>query len=228
MNRLLRTAPTLLAVIAGSVAIAGPAAAGPTRDLTTARAACTSAVDERVASLNVGAARLASAKHLSEGHRATVNDLVTTTKAGLADLRTKIDADADAASLKTDCAAVVGLRVYALSIPKVHGAVAADDETYIAGRLHLLGGKLAAAIGKANGRGDVAGATAKLTELNNTLGDVDAKLGGLGDRLLAVAPSDWDANHAVLSPLIATLRTVHGELVTAAAAARAGFGDLAR
>src|SRR6058998_2463992 len=126
-------------VIAAGVAVpltaasAGAATTSTTvksRDLTTERQRCESMIDARLTELTKLDGRVADAKNLTDAHRQAVTDINSHARAGLTDLKTKIDQDNDPAVLKQDCQSiVVDYRIFALRAPQEHLTVAADAES---------------------------------------------------------------------------------------------------
>ena len=226
----MNTKHTLLALgvgMIGVVTFAGTANAAPV-DLTTAKAKCDASIAERVAELDKLSARVNGAKALTADHKTTVGGILSASKSGLTDLRTKIDADTDAATLKADCGQITaGFRVFALRAPQVHLALTGDRQAAGLAKSNTIVPKLEAAIQKASANGkDVTDATAKLADMKAKLADATSLLNGLVDTELAVTPEQWNANHGVLATAMTSLKTSQADLKTAVADAKAIVADL--
>lgn len=220
---------TLAVAIVGVLTLAGTAsAARPAVDLTVAKAKCDAAIAERVVELDKLNGRVDAAKALTAGHKATVGGILATSTSGLTDLKAKIDADTDAATLKADCGQItVGYRVYALRAPQVHLALVGDRQSAVLARGTTIAGKLDTAIQKAAAAGkDVTDATAKLADLRAKLADATAQLNGLVDHELTLTPEQWNADHTVLGATMQALNTSQADLRAALADARAIILDL--
>jgi hypothetical protein len=226
----MNTKHTLMTIgvgIVGVVTLAGTASAAPI-DLATAKAKCDTAITERFGELDKLSARVSTAKALTADHKATVGGILGTSKSGLTDLKAKIDADTDAATLKADCGQITaGFRIYALRAPQVRLALAGDRQATVLAKGGTIVPKLEAAIQKAatNGK-DVTDANAKLDDLKAKLADATGLLNGLVDNELTVTPDQWNANHGVLSGAMQSLKTSQADLKTALADAKAIIADL--
>jgi hypothetical protein len=203
----MNTKHTLMTIgvgIIGVVTFAGTANAAPI-DLTTAKAKCDTAITERVAELAKLTSRVSTAKALTSDHKTTVGGILSASTSGLNDLKAKIDADTDAATLKADCGQIA--------------TVLAKGNTIVP--------KLEAAIQKASTNGkDVTDANAKLADLKAKLADATGLLNGLVDNELTITPEQWNANHGVLSGAMQSLKTSQADLKAALADAKAIIADL--
>jgi hypothetical protein len=197
-------------------------------DLTAAKARCDAAIVVRQAELSKLTHLADAAQALSSGHHSTVVSMLSTSTSGLAALKTKIDGDTDAATLKTDCQSIMtGYRVFALRSPQVHLAIVGDRESALVGKGNTAATKLDAAIQKAAGNGkDVTDATAKLADMKAKLADAASLLNGVVDHELTFTPDQWNSNHDVLKSSGTALRSAGDDLKTAFADAKAIVADL--
>jgi hypothetical protein len=226
----MNTKHTLMAFgvgIVGVVTLAGTASAAPV-DPTAAKAKCDAAIAERVAELDKLSARVGTAKALTADHASTVGGILAASKSGLTDLKAKIDADTDPATLKADCGQItVGYRIYALRAPQVHLALTGDRQSAAVTKSNTMVTKLDAAIQKAAANGkDVTDATAKLADMKAKLADASGLLAGVVDNELAVTPDQWNANHSVLASAMQSLKSSQTDLKAALADAKAIIADL--
>ncbi len=215
--------------LVGILAFAGTASATrPTGDLSAAKAKCDAAVAQRTTEIDKLTTRANSAKNLTADHHATINSFLSTSRSGLVDLQARIDADTDAATLKTDCQNVASVfRVFALRSPQVHLAIVGDREAAVLAYGNGLVTKLDVAIQKAAANGkDVTDATMKLVDLNAKLADATSLLSGVVDTELALTPDQWNADHNLLSTTTTALRTAQQDLLAALADGQAIVADL--
>jgi hypothetical protein len=226
----MNTKHTLMTIgvgIIGLVTFAGTANAAPL-DLTAAKAKCDTAITERLTELTKLTTRVNGAKALTADHKSTVGGILSASTSGLNDLKSKIDADTDGATLKADCGQITaGFRIYALRAPQVRLALAGDRQATVLAKGNTIVPKLEAAIQKAatNGK-DVADATAKLDDMKAKLADASNLLNGVVDSELTVTPEQWNANHGVLSGPMQSLKTSQADLKAALADAKAIIADL--
>jgi hypothetical protein len=196
-------------VVAGALTLgvgvgAAPAnAATPTtsgRDLTAEKARCTTMIDVRLTALARLDTTLSGAKQITDAHRSTQTSSNTAAASGLGSLKTKIAADADAATLATDCKSIVeGYRVFALRAPQTHIVIAGDAESAAVTALNAAVPKLSDAIDKAAAAGkDVTAARAALADLQIKVADAATQANGVADAVIGLVPADYNANHGVL------------------------------
>jgi hypothetical protein len=199
-----------------------------TVDLVKVKARCDAAIDERQVKLDEMTKRVEGAKELTSAHRDALNSTNSTSKSGLADLKTKIDGDTDGATLKTDCESIYsGFRIFALRAPQMHLAITGDREGALITKGNTVETKLSAAIATAASKGkDVSDAQAKLTDLQAKLADATSQLNGVVDNLLTFTPAQWNANHDVLKASVASEKTVRDDVKAAFADAKAIVADL--
>jgi hypothetical protein len=221
--RTLVTTTTIAGLAAGALVgglLAGPAGAAPPA-LDKAKADCTAAIVARFGELDRLTVEVSKAKNLTPPHRSSANDIVTSSRAGLTTLKAKIDADADAATLKADCESIrTDFRVYALRAPQIHEVIAADAETAATTELLTTATKLAAVVAGLPSTVDTTAAKAALDDMNAKLADAGTVLTGVADRIIVLTPADHNANPAVLDPDHASLKTGRGDLRAAGADAK--------
>jgi hypothetical protein len=225
----MKTSATIAATVLAGVTALGvttPAFAAPsttTPDLTAAKAKCVAAVDVRLVELNRLEGVVGAAKHITDTHKGTENASLSAASSGLTTLKGKIEADADAATLKQDCQSIYdGYRVYALRAPQAHLVIADDAEVYGIGRLNAVVPKLTDAIAKAKAAGkDTTAAEASLADMQAKLADASTQASGVADSVIGYGPADWNGNHGLLDPARGKIRAAHTDLKAAAADAKA-------
>ncbi len=217
--------------LASVLGVAGTAsAAGAEReiDLAAAKARCVEAITVRhreIATLNGLAGSAAS---LTDAHEATIHSFLSAADSGLTALQATIEADTDPAALRAHCESIAtDYRIFALRSPQVHLAIGGDKAAAAITKSAGIVTRLENAIEAAAAAGeDVTAATAALADMKAKLADASAVLSGVVDTELGFTPADWNANHSVLAPTTAALRTVKGDLQAAVADARAIIADL--
>ena len=199
-----------------------PSTSAPARDLGAAKARCTAAIDVRLAKLTQLEGRVDRAKRLTDGHRATLHGINTNARTGLTALRTKIEGDSDAATLKSDCQSIVlDYRIFALRAPQENLVIAADAETAAVTKLQSVEPKLSDAIAKAEAAGkDVTAAKAAFADLEAKVNDASQHVTGLANTVIGYQPADYNANHELLTPARTNVKTAVADLKAASADVR--------
>jgi len=221
----------VVAAVPFAAATAGAATTSTTattRDLTAVRHRCESKIDVRLVELTKLDGRVAIAKNLTDGHRQAMTDINSHARAGLTDLRAKIDQDDDPAVLKQDCQSiVVDYRIFALRAPQEKLVIASDAETSAVTKLEALEPTLQSAIDKAKAQGeDVTGAQQAFDDLKAKVADAAQQDDKVSDTVLGYTPADYDANHDVLVPARTAVKAVAGDLHAARRDAKAIADDL--
>jgi hypothetical protein len=192
MNRLVRTATTLLAALAATLLAAAPAGAAPSAGagLDAAKNAVAARIDKRLDALKRFESTL-NAKQLQSAHKATLAKLVADQRTGLTALRAKVQGETTAAGLKADAQSMVhDYRVFLLTGPKVRLTAAIDTELAVIEKL----------------RAEPGADTAKLDAIAQSLQ-------GKADALLAVSPGpDGEAIRAAVAPIRQAAKTAHADL----------------
>jgi len=157
-------------------------------------------ITRRLTNLNDAATKISGLTTLTAADKSALTTQVQNEISGLNALKTKLDADTTLATARTDVQSIVTeYRVYLLMLPKVR-LVAADDRlTTASNNLVTLKGKLQTAVNNSKITG--AGLTAmqaSLTDMQAKLDAAQTALSGVGTKLLALTPSDYNTNHTVL------------------------------
>ncbi|MEN9406940.1 MAG: hypothetical protein RLZZ455_156 [Candidatus Parcubacteria bacterium] len=147
-----------------------------------------SEIDRRLKSLSGIMTKISSLKKLSDTQKATLSTQVQTEITNLTSLRSKIEADTDLETLKTDAKSIVSsYRIYALFIPKIHILTGAEATlTAIE--------KMSSAHAELNSRADAAAtAGADTTEIETLLTTMQA--------LITSATTNTNAAISTVTPL---------------------------
>ncbi len=179
-------------------------------------------LDRRVTSLTDANTRVQAMQKVTDTFKQNLATALETQISAFGALKAKIDADTDATTLKTDVQSITqSYRVYALVLPQVRIAAAADRGVTIVGMMQILGEKLAARVAA----GTTAGANT--TALQATLTDLGAKISDANTQAQAavsvsasLTPDNGDttkmaSNNAVLKTARTDLTTVNTDLKAA-------------
>ncbi|OGC96579.1 hypothetical protein A2590_00190 [Candidatus Adlerbacteria bacterium RIFOXYD1_FULL_48_8] len=176
---------------------------------------------DALASIN---ARVQAMQQVTPSFKQSLANAIQTQTSAFQALDAKIQADTDEATLKADVQSITqSYRVYALVVPQIHIAAAADRAVSISTMMQTLGNKLAARIQAA------ADAGADVTALQTALNDLATKISNANTQAQAsvsstasLTPDTGDsaqmaANTAALKAARANLKTVEADLKAARA-----------
>ncbi|TXN29687.1 hypothetical protein [Lacisediminihabitans profunda] len=221
---------TIAALAAGAVpamasptdSVAGDSAAAAPARLSAIQASAAAKTSARIASLNSAIPRVTANRALSDAERSTILGTLNADLAAMKSLAAKIAADTDAATARTDYASIfTGYRVYAVALPQAHFAAAADALTdTVIPRLTAAESKLAAALAGKYASKSTPELQAKLADMTTQIAAATAAADGTAARALAVTPSDYNANHAVMAPIRASIASAHAAAKLARADAK--------
>ena len=194
---------------------AGPSTAGPSttspatgRHEFAAKTKAIAAIDKRLAWLDVLAAHVNGAQHLSADHKATLIDKIDADRRGLRSLRAQIVADDDGPTFRQHAQQIVtDYRVYLLLTPQVHMTIVADAMDAAYAKLDAVADKLAAQ-GK------------DVTELRAKLADAKAHADPVPGHVLPLVPHGYPDNKPVLDQARTDLKTARADLKDAVAIAK--------
>jgi hypothetical protein len=162
---------------------------------------------------------------LSEADRSALDQQLQAQINGLTSLNAKIQGDVDLATVQADAGKIVtDHRVYVLTIPKARGVVVSDIELTAEDQLSKLADRLQSTVDSSSkdatkAKTDLASLRAKLTAVTGAVTPLPAGL-------LALQPSGYPGNRAMLEQTRTALRTGRANLADAAALARQVIADL--
>ena len=174
-------------------------------------------ITRRVASLTELITRINGLKKLSQTNKTALINKVQEEITSLNTLKTKIDADTDLTTLRTDVKSIVqSYRVYAFYIPQIRILAAADGLNQSADNLATLSAKLQTLITGSGATGET------LTSLQSYISDMNLKIKEANDtyqlietEVLALTPAGYPANKATLEDARAKLKIASKAIKTA-------------
>jgi hypothetical protein len=173
--------------------------------ITTGKSRADQEIDRRVTMLNDLNTQVQAMVKVSAAEKTAISDEVSSEVSNLTSLKTKIDADTDIATLKTDIQSITAsYRIFMLVIPQGRIEVAADKIATAASSLGALAGKLQTRITSAQASGsDVTSLSASLTDMNAKLADANVQATAAVSHVSSLTPDNGDktkmaANNAAL------------------------------
>lgn len=214
---------TLLATVVGISSVSALGAKAATTNTTNTQqlqkiiSRGDSEISRRITTLNNLTSKISAAKHLSSSDQAALSSEVNGEVSNLTALKTKLDADTDVTTAKSDAQSIItDYRVYALIVPKVELIKAADDEITTAQNLATLEAKLQTRITAAQTAGK------DVTSLQTTLNDMTSKstaastiATNVQTAVINLLPTDYNSNHSVLGGDRDQLKTARADLQAA-------------
>ncbi len=232
MFRIITAAAAAGALTLGSLVCAVPAFASVPADgsptptahssLSAIQQAGATATANRIRDLTTGISKVNGTSTLSPADRSAVLGNLNTDLTGMQGLQSKIAADTAAATAWADYQSIfTGYRVYAVGLQQSHIAASADGLTGTAiPKLQSAAAKISALF-----TSDPSKATpelqAELADMQAKTADAVSKTSGLAAAALAVTPSAYNANHAVLTDDRAAARAALADTKAAAKDGRA-------
>ncbi|HUD02906.1 MAG TPA: hypothetical protein VMR46_02715 [Candidatus Paceibacterota bacterium] len=174
-------------------------------------------IDRRTAALTDLNTRVQAMQKVTDAFKQSLSTTVTSEISALATLKAKIDADTDAATLKTDLQSITtSYRVFALVLPQGRIAAAADREVTLVSMMSTLGAKLQARVQTAGqGGADVTALTAALTDMASKLQDAQTQAEAAVSTSAALTPDNGNATQ--MASNTAALKAARGDIKTAQA-----------
>jgi chromosome segregation ATPase len=218
---LLRTA--IAAVLLAAMPITALAVTSPTpaaaaaQRLTNLKTKGAAEIDRRVANLEAALAKFADSKNLTQSDIAELSKQIQTELTNLKALKAKLAAETDIAAARADVQSIVtDYRVYALVLPKTRLVASADRFTAAETKLTALHDQLETkAKAQTSSSYSLSAAEVKLQDMSAKITDAKAKSDSLVAKLLALQPTDYNANHTVLVAYRESLKTAQTDLKAA-------------
>jgi hypothetical protein len=196
---------------------ASPTAAPHGKTLAAIQALAATAIANRLSSLSVSINAVNNNTVITPADKTTLLATLNGDVTGLTALGVTIAGDTTAKQAASDYATVfTTYRVYALALPQVRFAAAADDMTVtVLPKLTDAQSKLAALLAGADSGKNTPQVQAWMADLGTQITAVGTETNGLSATVLAYTPAQWDANHALLSPARASLAISRNDIKTA-------------
>jgi hypothetical protein len=171
-------------------------------------------ITNRLDALNKVSARIQDIKNLDATDKASLSSEIQSQIDTMNGLKTKIDADTDAATLKTDIASITAdYRIYALVIPQAQIVAAADRLKTIALDLSIVATKLQSRMTAAQAAGnDITTLQASLADIQAKTSDAQTQAQAAVSAVASLTPDQGNqttaaANEAALKQARAALKT---------------------
>jgi hypothetical protein len=219
------TAASPFAGLSGTGVCAAEFAALKTPSIAALRAFGDCEINRRFATLSDLSARIAASKVMTGSHAAALQAGITSTRSGLTDLKSTIDAETSIPALQLDIANIAAnYRVYLLVVPQANLINAADGVLSAQTRFATVNANLAARIAAARADGkDTTAAQADLDAMNASVAAAVGLADPLAAQLLPLTPAQYDSGSG--RPILTAARTALGhardDLRSAIASARA-------
>jgi len=217
------TATVALIGMSGTALAASPAPVASTapshqgQNLAAIQKQAAADIARRLASLSVAINDVTNSTAISAGDKTTLLATLNADVTGLTALGVTIAGDTTVQQALTDSKTIfTGFRVYALALPQVHFAAAADTITVtVLPKLTDAQSKLAALLAGVDSGKNTPAVQALMTDLGNQITAITSATTGLSATVLAYTPAQYDANHALLSPARASLAISRNDVKTA-------------
>lgn len=157
-------------------------------------------IDRRITAMNNAITRITNAKRISANDKSALITQIQTQIATLTSLKTKINADTDLATLRTDVQSIVtSYRIFVLFLPKTHILAAADSMLTTADQAATLAAKLQSRITTAQNAGkDVTALTTALTDMQTKIADAKTQANNAIAAVTPLTPDGYPDNKATL------------------------------
>jgi hypothetical protein len=196
---------------------ATPTSAPHGKSLASIQAAAAAAIAERLASLSVAINDVNNNTVITPADKITLLATLNGDVTGLTALGVTIAGDTTAKQAASDYSTIfTSYRVYALALPQVRFAAAADDMTVaVLPKLTDVQAKLAALLAGVDSGKNTPQVQAWMADLATQITAIGTETSGLSATVLAYTPAQYDANHGLLAPARASLAISRKDIKTA-------------
>ncbi len=205
-----------------SATVSATASAKLTATEVKAKARGDAEIGRRTAALMELNTRVQAMQKVTDSFKQNIASAIQAQLTAFATLKTKIDADTDSATLKADLQSVTdSYRIFALVMPQVRIAAAADREVTLVSMMSTMGAKLQARIQAASQVGaDVKAVTAALADMAAKLSDAQTQATASVSTSAALAPDNGDktvmaSNAAALKTARTSIQAAQADIVAA-------------
>jgi seryl-tRNA synthetase len=173
-------------------------------------------IKRRIDALNKLLGILSQSKKLSATDAANLTSQVQANINSLNTLKTKIDADTDLVTLKTDVKSIISnYYIFAFFLNYVHLNAAFDRATTTMNNMTTVWTKLQAKIAEAKSKGqDVTALNTQLSDMQNKLNNVKSIIASAQGELTGLSFSGYPGNKSTLQDARTKLQTVYQDLKT--------------
>ena len=187
--------------------------------ITTAKNHADQEIKRRIDMLNALNAKVQAMARVSASEKTDISSTISTQVSALSSLQTKIDADTDITTLRTDIHSIAqSYRIFLLVIPRGRIDVAADKIDTAAAKLTDLAGKLDTRISEASGAAD--SLHAQLNDMNKMIADAQTQANAAVTAVASLQPDNGDktvesANTAAIKDARTKIKAALADLKTA-------------
>lgn len=178
--------------------------------------------DRRISALNNLITKINSFKRLTADQKTNFASQIQTEITNLTNLKAKIDADTDVATLQADVKSIVTeYRVFAFYIPQIRLLETADRLLALTDQMSTYSANLQVRINQAQQNGqDVTSLNTAMTELQSKLTDAKTQGTNVITTISTLTPAGYPTNKTTLQSAKNSLLTAKNDLVTARQNAR--------
>jgi hypothetical protein len=208
------------AIVAGAGASAFASTPSPspapktTHTLASVQAAAKSAADKRETALSAAITKLDAAKGVSSSDKSTLLGRLNADLAGMKSVEAKVAADTTLSGAVADTKTLfTTYRVLGLAIPQAHVVAAVDRATTLGiPKLTASETKLAAALAGKDASKSTATLQADLADMKTQTAAAASALSGVSAKVLAITPSDYNANKTVVKSIRTSVKSAIADL----------------
>lgn len=201
----------------GPSAIGRPGEARMTNNIDRLRSRGEAEIDRRVTALNKLLTKVTTVKRLTDAQKSTFTSGIQGQITTLTNLKAKIDADTDIATLRTDIQLIVkSYRIFAVYMPQVEIMVHADRLLALVDQMNQISTKLQARIDAAKAAGhDTASMQSLMTDRTSKLADATTQANNAINTVMPLTPDGYPGNRSALMSARSMLQTARRDLVAA-------------
>ncbi|MDP3941744.1 MAG: hypothetical protein Q8Q49_05565 [bacterium] len=179
-------------------------------------------IDRRLEAMNRLITRISNIKKLSDAQKATLTTQVQTEITNLTNLKTKIQADTDIDTLRTDVKSIItSYRIYALLIPKIHIITAAESMLTATEKLSSAYTELNERVDSATVAGvDTTQMKTALATMQAKITDANTQINNAISTVSALTPTGYPGNISGLKTARSYLTAARKDIVDAFNAAK--------
>lgn len=176
-----------------------------------------SQIEMRLSSLNTAMTKIGEVKRLTADEQTTFSNEIQQDITALTALKTKIDADTDVATLKTDATAIYSdYRVYAVFLPQIHEIISTDIIKITATNLTTIAGKLSERIQEMQSSGkSAADLQGFLTDMQAKIADAQAQGTAAFNEIVSLTPGSYPGSSSILKDARTKIKTATSDLKAA-------------